>query len=199
MDQGRGLLVVDQVRHQQVIGAGGAQDRVHIGAGHVRQVGKQACTGLPEVEHLGRRMLHGALVTLDIEHLRRGGMAPAGLVRQDALLVDGAHRGHGGAAQGAQVEPLCGAQVARDDVFGILVVRDRLGGGVAPLRHQLLLGLVDREVELRVQRLILPGPPLPVVVGELGAPRHQQDQQKECDTERDEYADERVPVHRAAI
>ena len=42
MDQGRGLLVIEQVRHQEFVGAGGAKQRIHIGAGHPRQVGEQA-------------------------------------------------------------------------------------------------------------------------------------------------------------
>ena len=197
--QGRGLLVEEQVRHQQVVGAGGAEQRVDIGVGDVGKVGEQAHARFRQPIDFGDRILDGALVALDVEDLRAGGVPATRLVGQDALLVDRAERGNGRAAQAPQVQPLGCTEIARDDLVGILVIRNRLGGGLAPLGHHLLLGLVDREVELGIQRLVFPGAPFAVVVGELGAPRHQHHQQEECDTERDEYADERVPGHRAAI
>ena len=188
MHQLRGLLVEEQVRHQQLIGPGGAQQRIHVGIGQSRKVGQQARARIRQAVHFGEGHLGRALVALDIKHFRVGSPAPAVLVVSNhAPLVDGAEGGHGGAAQRPQFEPLGGGQVARDDLVGITEIRNRLRH-LAPLREHLLLGLVDREVELRIERLILPGPPLVIVVGELGAARHQQDQQEERDAEREEYA-----------
>ena len=194
-----GLLVEEQVRNQQVIHAGRPEQGVDIGAGHGGDVRQQPGPGFGQPVHLGRGILDGALVALDIDHVGLGrGVPAAALVGHHALLVDGAHRGDDGAAQVAELQPLHSPEVAGRDLVGEFIIRDRLRRGFPPLLAHLLLGLVDREVELRIQGFVFPGAPLAVVIGELGVAGHQQHEQQESDAQRNGYAVESF-LHRSAI
>ena len=175
------------------------QQGVHIDICHSAEVREQLVPGSGQRVHLRSRIFDGTLVLLDIYDLRlRGHVMTALAVLHHALVVDGTHLGHHDIPQSAQRKSLYRTYRLRARLLGIPVIGYDRTGRTVPLLAYLFVRLVDREIELREQRLILPLAPLPVVVGELRVLRHQEDKDEEYDSQRNNPGDD-VSFHGTAI
>ena len=177
VDQGRRLLVIDQVRDDQVIKSAGRQQGIHIGAGMAAgYIRIHAGLGFGHRIDIRNRRPGCPLVTLDEDDILR---SAAPFLHHDAPLVD--------VGQGCQDlglrgrkrsvrETLGTAEHALHRFFGIPVIRNHPVPRRIPLGLQFLRRLENREVELCDQVVIGPRRPFQVVVVELAAARKDEQQ-----------------------
>ena len=189
VDQLRGVLVVEKVRHNEGFQVEQPGDGIDVDVRIVEdQVGTQDVLDTGQVVHIGGRRLGNPFVTLDEDHFV--GLCTVAEIRDDAPFIGLAQVGVHLAGQfpvelqfdGLVAELL---ELGRRDRRVVAVVIHGLGSPFFLLLQHLRLGLEDREVDGRDQRLIDPGTAFLVLVLELSLARikeqHQDGQHDKTD------------------